>query len=85
MLHSKLAVFDGEWATIGTSNLDRQSLERNFEVNLIIEGGDIPHQLRKRFRQELAAARRVDAESLAARSLVERALDRCAALLLFLM
>ncbi len=85
ILHSKLAVFDGEWATIGTSNLDRQSLERNFEVNLIIEGGDIPHQLRKRFRQELAAARRVDAESLAARSLFERALDRCAALLLFLM
>jgi cardiolipin synthase len=85
MLHSKLAVFDGEWATIGTSNLDRQSLERNFEVNLIIEGGDIPHRLRKRFRQELAVARRVDAESLAYRSLVERARDRCAALLLFLM
>jgi cardiolipin synthase len=85
MLHSKLAVFDAEWAIIGSSNLDRQSLERNFEVNLIIEGGDIPRQLRSRFRRELTAARRIDAESLAARSLVERVLDRIAALLLLLM
>jgi cardiolipin synthase len=82
MMHAKLAVFDGAWAIIGTSNLDRQSFDYNFEVNLIVEGGEIPERLRRRFREDLEAAHRIDLESLAARSLLERFLDRMAALLI---
>jgi cardiolipin synthase len=84
MLHAKLAVFDSEWAVIGTSNLDRQSFEHNFEVNLIVEGGPIPVQLSRRFERDIESARRVDLETLAARGPVERLIDRLAALVLFL-
>jgi cardiolipin synthase len=84
MMHAKLAVFDSEWATVGTSNLDRQSMEHNFEVNLIVEGGELPRELRARFRTDLAHARRIDAEAFAARSWIERAIDRLAAMLLYL-
>jgi phosphatidylserine/phosphatidylglycerophosphate/cardiolipin synthase-like enzyme len=37
MMHAKVAVFDSSWALIGTSNLDRQSLEHSYEVNLLVE------------------------------------------------
>jgi cardiolipin synthase len=84
MLHAKLAVFDSAWAVIGTSNLDRQSFEHNFEVNLIVEGGPIPEQLGRRFRGDIERARRVDLETLAARGPIERLVDRLAALVLFL-
>jgi cardiolipin synthase len=36
-LHSKVAVADGEWATVGSSNLDPLSLSLNLEANVIIK------------------------------------------------
>ncbi len=36
MAHEKVAVFDGRWATFGSSNLDERSLMNNDELNLII-------------------------------------------------
>lgn len=81
MMHAKLAVFDGAWAVIGTSNLDRQSFDYNFEVNLIIEGGEIPERLRERFRRDLESAQRVDLEVLARRGYFERLVDQLSALL----
>lgn len=83
MLHSKLAVFDDEWAVVGTSNLDRQSFEHNYEVNVIVEGGEIPGQLRRRFEADVGIATRVDFESLAARGALERVVDRLASLVLY--
>ncbi len=82
MMHGKVAVFDDSWAVVGTSNLDRQSFEHSYEVNLIIEGGEIPARLRERFQRDVAASRRIDADSLAARRWPERLVDRLAALLL---
>ena len=35
-LHSKVAVADNEWATVGSSNLDPLSLSLNLEANVII-------------------------------------------------
>jgi cardiolipin synthase len=83
MMHAKVGVFDGVWATVGTSNLDRQSFEHSYEVNLIVEGGDVPARLRDCFERDRERARRIDQSSLAARGLVERALDRLAAFVLW--
>ena len=83
MMHAKVAVFDGNWAVVGTSNLDRQSFEHAYEVNLVLEGGEVTTQLRESFRRDLSASRRLSAATLAHRSFVDRALDRAASLLLF--
>ena len=83
MMHAKIAVFDGHWAIIGTSNLDRQSFEHNFEVNVIVEGGEIPWLLSQSFQQDVDRARRVDLDTLAARGPFERLVDRIASLVLF--
>ncbi len=37
MAHEKVAVFDGHWATFGSSNLDERSLKNNDELNLVID------------------------------------------------
>ena len=84
MMHAKVAVFDDDWAIVGTSNLDRQSFEHAYEVNLVLEGGGIAKQLRDRLDADLLAARRIDHASLSARGPWERLVDRLAALILYL-
>ena len=56
MMHAKLAVFDDAWAIVGTSNIDRQSLQHSYEVNLLAEGGELPHQLTRLVDEDLAVA-----------------------------
>ena len=84
MMHAKVAIFDGHWAVVGTSNLDRQSFEHSYEVNLVLEGEAVTETLRSTFRSDLVASRRFSESALARRSFYERVLDRAAALLLFL-
>jgi cardiolipin synthase len=82
MMHGKLAVFDDEWAVVGSSNLDRQSLQHAYEVNLIVESSSLPRELRASFAKDLQRSRRLEERSLLDRGLVDRLLDRLAALLL---
>jgi cardiolipin synthase len=82
MMHAKTAVFDESVAIIGTSNLDRQSFERSYEVNLVIAGGEVPRSLRRNFERDCAGATSLDEASLAARGPLESSLDALAALLL---
>ena len=34
MVHAKTATVDGTWSTVGTANIDRLSLQGNYEVNV---------------------------------------------------
>jgi cardiolipin synthase len=83
MLHAKTSVIDAEWAIVGTSNLDRQSFEHNYEVNLVIERGPVPVALATLFDADVTEATRVDLEHLARRGLFERAVDRICAIALW--
>ncbi len=82
MMHAKVACFDESWAIVGTSNLDRQSFEHSYEVNLVLEDAGLAKRLRDRIDADLARARPVDLESLARRGAWDRLLDRLAAVLL---
>jgi cardiolipin synthase len=82
MMHAKLAVFDDCWAIVGTSNLDRQSLQHSYEVNLLAEGGELPHQLTRLVDEDLAVATAITLDGLSARLWWTRLRDRTAALLL---
>ena len=44
-LHAKVAVMDGRWATVGSSNLDPLSLSLNLEGNLMIEDAAFASEL----------------------------------------
>lgn len=50
-LHGKVAVVDGEWATVGSSNLDPLSLSLNLEANLLIRDPGFAAELRSRLQR----------------------------------
>ncbi|MBK0394429.1 cardiolipin synthase ClsB [Ramlibacter algicola] len=47
-LHAKVAVVDGRWATVGSSNIDPLSLLLAREANVVIEDEDFAQRLRER-------------------------------------
>lgn len=81
MMHAKVAIFDRQWAVVGSSNLDRQSFDHSYEVNVVLEG-DVVARLHETFVHAAAHSLRVDEDMLAGRSLWERWLDRASAIVL---
>ena len=69
-LHSKVAVADDEWATVGSSNLDPLSLSLNLEANLIIRDRPFNRHLRERLEDLIAnSCKEITAERLPARNM----------------
>jgi len=63
VLHSKTALVDGVWATVGSTNLDWRSFLHNHELNAVMLGAEFGQQLQSMFERDLAAS---DAIELAA-------------------
>jgi len=53
-MHAKVAVIDGEWATVGSSNIDPFSLLLAKEGNLLVRDAAFARQLRQSIRQAMA-------------------------------
>ena len=53
MLHAKTTVIDGNWAMIGTANMDYRSFLLNYELNLITRDEHLCRQLQTQFEQDL--------------------------------
>jgi cardiolipin synthase A/B len=64
-LHSKVALADDEWATVGSSNLDPLSLALNLEANVVIRDRAFNERLSARLQQLIEhACNEVHAEQL---------------------
>ena len=46
LMHAKVAVIDGHWATVGSSNLDPFSLLLALEANVVVEDEDFAKKLK---------------------------------------
>ncbi|WP_332815850.1 cardiolipin synthase ClsB [Ramlibacter sp.] len=78
-LHAKVAVVDGRWSTVGSSNIDPLSLLLAREANVLIEDRKFAQSLRARLLDAVAhAGQRMDAAQYAQRPLRERVLERVA-------
>ena len=72
-LHAKVAVVDGEWATVGSSNLDPLSLLLAREANVVVQDEGFARELRTRLVLAMEReGRRMDAEAFARRPLRQR-------------
>lgn len=49
MVHAKTACIDGQWSTIGTANIDRLSLQGNYEINIEVFSTAVAAQLEEIF------------------------------------
>ena len=56
ILHSKTALIDGVWATVGSTNLDWRSFLHNYEVNAVVLGPEFGAQVKAMFEKDLAAS-----------------------------
>lgn len=81
MLHSKVVLVDGEWASVGTANLDNRSLHLNFEVNCLLYSPDAAAELEQAFRRDLEQSIRLDQEVFARRPMVGRVVENACRLL----
>lgn len=78
-LHAKVAVIDGHWATVGSSNLDPLSLLLAREANVVVEDGAFAEELCDRVRTAIAShGRRIDPVAYSKRPLGQRILDHIA-------
>jgi cardiolipin synthase len=75
MLHSKSAVIDGVWSTIGSFNLDVRSGLLNLETNVAVRDTAFGRVMEQSFVDDLSLSREVDAREFAARSKRERLLE----------
>ncbi len=72
-LHAKVAVIDGVWATVGSSNLDPLSLLLAREANIVIQDAAFAQSLRQRLLLAMAnEGKRVDAVQMANRPWSQR-------------
>ena len=78
-LHAKVAVIDGHWATVGSSNLDPLSLLLAREANVVVDDRPFARALQARLEQAMAeGGKRVDPQAYADRPWQQRLLDRLA-------
>ena len=69
VLHSKTALIDGVWSTVGSSNLDWRSFIDNQEVNAVVLGREFAQQMQAMFDRDLAISRRIDPQEWSRRSI----------------
>lgn len=72
ILHSKTALVDGVWATVGSTNLDWRSFLHNQELNAVVLGADFGRQVQAMFDQDLAESDRVTLAQWERRTIDER-------------
>ena len=72
VLHAKTAVIDGDYAIVGSSNLDWRSVIYNNEIDAVVIDGDFGAQMEALFRYDAARSRAITLRAWEARPLGER-------------
>lgn len=75
MLHAKTAVVDRAWSTVGSFNLDSQSLLFNYELNVVSDSEDFAFELQEVFMKDLQQAQQVLAEEWYKRPFTRKCLE----------
>jgi len=80
ILHSKTALIDGVWATVGSTNLDWRSFLHNYELNAVVLGAEFGAQVQAMFAKDLAASEPITLEQWLHRPLQLRLMEAVARL-----
>jgi cardiolipin synthase A/B len=75
ILHSKTALVDGVWATVGSTNLDWRSFLHNYELNAVVLGAEFGSQVHAMFDKDLAASDAITLDQWQRRSLDLRVME----------
>lgn len=81
MLHAKALSVDDRFALVGSANFDRRSFRVNYELNLVLYGGDVARRVRECQEGYLAEAEAVDPEAWRRRPQLARLREQTAKLM----
>jgi len=81
LLHAKTMTVDDSVALIGSGNFDIRSFYLNFELNLLLYGGDVTAQLRHIQNRYIAESDPLDPAAWARRPYLQRLTENCVKLL----
>jgi len=73
LMHSKTAVIDGVWSTVGSTNMDWRSFLHNQEVNAVVLGTEFGDRMRAAFEADVAKSEQITLEKWQHRSMILRA------------
>ena len=76
VLHSKTAVIDGIWSTIGSYNMDHRSYLYDLEVNAIIYGREFGEKVKRVFIDDLKDCRKIELDKWKERPLKEKLIEK---------
>ncbi len=76
ILHSKTAVIDGVWSSVGSHNLDHRSLQYNLEMNINVYDRDFGSEMARAFREDLKNSKAVTLAAVRSRPLTAKAASR---------
>ena len=80
LLHSKYAVIDEVWSTVGSSNMDWRSLLHNLELNAVVVGPEFGKRMEELFAKDLANSEEITLAKWRGRPLNDRAREAAARL-----
>jgi cardiolipin synthase len=80
LMHSKTAVIDGVWSTVGSTNLDWRSFLHNQEVNAVVLGTEFGDRMRAAFERDVAQSEQITLERWRDRSMGVRLKEKFARL-----
>ncbi|WP_373997120.1 cardiolipin synthase [Duganella vulcania] len=63
VLHAKTAVIDGNWSTVGSTNIDTRSFLHNSELNVVIMGEAFGGEMERAFQEDLRDSVQITAEA----------------------
>lgn len=72
VLHSKTAVIDGVWSTVGSTNLDLWSFVTSDEVNAVVIGSQFAEDMEESFQEDLAQSKEILPEEWGRRPFSDR-------------
>ena len=81
MLHQKIMVVDGVWATVGTANFDNRSFALSDETNVCFHDPRLVEELQETFRADLKRCRQIRLADWRARGVWQRTKERFASLI----
>jgi len=80
-IHAKVWLADGQWASVGTANLDNRSLALNFEVNCLIYTPRAVEELERQFLRDLECSIELEPKKFARRPRFGKMLENVCRLL----
>ena len=75
ILHSKTAVIDGEWCTVGTHNIDHRSWAYNLEINVVVEHSAVTRAIETKMQSDFDSSVPVDLRAWRFRPIGTRILE----------